>query len=404
MPTNPSETGNLKKVLTVKIHARVMITININVTDGLSNGAMGTVTNVVIDETTGKMSTILVSFDSKHVGQEAMYTSVYHSTNQNAVPIYQTQATFPIHKKASCQATGSQLPLTLAWSVAIHKCQGLTLPEFVIDMTPAKGKFRPGEAYAAFSRVRTIEKLHIINYTQNQIHVSEHVEKEMKRLRKSILPQMPSNLFHNVPGGVKLLHINIGSFNRKIADIKNNDIFQNADIIALNETHLQHSDTLTPDMMGLTQDRLIVHCDHNNKGGGVVLIVNTNLNPKHIRMKTVLEIVVVEISEPMQIIVISVYRPPSTQIDVFMNTMLEIIAQFQNVPTCIVGDFNEDVSMISNTRCCRMLSLQGFQQMINKPTHESGTIIDYVYVSQIVNYNTNSCHSDHDCILCVITV
>ena len=85
-----------------------------------------------------------------------------------------------------------------------------------MDMTPAKGKFRPVEAYVTFSRVRTLKKLHIINYTQNQIHVSEHVEKEMKRLRKNILPQMPSYLFYDVPGGVKLLYINIGNFNRKI--------------------------------------------------------------------------------------------------------------------------------------------------------------------------------------------
>ena len=99
MPTNPCETGNLKKIVTVKINARVMITTNINVTDGLTNGAMCTVTNVVIDERIGKMMTILVSFDSKHVGQEAMLTSVYKSTNQNAVPIYKTQATLPIHKK-----------------------------------------------------------------------------------------------------------------------------------------------------------------------------------------------------------------------------------------------------------------------------------------------------------------
>ena len=142
-----------------------MITTNIDVPDGLTNGAMGTVTNVVIDKTTGKISTILVAFDSKHVGQEAMYTSVYHSINQNTVPIHQTQATFPIQKKASFQATRSQFPLTLASAVTIHKCQGLTLPEIVIDMTPAKGKFKPGEAYVVFSRVRTLEKLHIINYT-----------------------------------------------------------------------------------------------------------------------------------------------------------------------------------------------------------------------------------------------
>ena len=41
----------------------------------------------------------------------------------------------------------------------------------------------------------------------------------------------------------------------------------------------------------------IAHCDCNNKGGGVAVIVNTNLKPKQIRMNTILEIVVVEISE-----------------------------------------------------------------------------------------------------------
>ena len=91
-----------------------------------------------------------------------------------------------------------------------------------------------------------------------------------------------------------------------------------------------------------------------------------------------------------------------------MNNMLEIIAQFQNVPTCIVSDFNENVSITSNTHSCRILRLQGFQQMINKPTHDSRTIIDHAYVSQIVNTIqtdvTDCYYSDHDCILCVITV
>ena len=115
----------------------------------------------------------------------------------------------------------------------------------------------------------------------------------------------------------------------------------------MNETHLGHSDTLTPDMMGRGKDMFIVHCDHNNRGGGVALIVNGNLNPKQTRMNTILEIVVVEIGEPIQMVVTSVYRPPLTPIDVCMNYMLEIIAQLQHVPTCIAGDFNEDVSVTS---------------------------------------------------------
>ena len=121
-----------------------MIVTNLDETDGLTNGAMGTVTNVVIEQTTGKKSVILVAFDSEHVGKEARYTSVCNSINQNAVPIHQTQATFPVDKKVSFQATRTQFPLTLAWAVTRHKCQGLTLSKIVIDMTHAKGKFKPG--------------------------------------------------------------------------------------------------------------------------------------------------------------------------------------------------------------------------------------------------------------------
>ena len=65
-----------------------MITMNIDVADGLANGAMGTVTNVVIDQNTGKMSVILVAFHSEHVGQETRHAGVYNSIHQNAVPIH----------------------------------------------------------------------------------------------------------------------------------------------------------------------------------------------------------------------------------------------------------------------------------------------------------------------------
>ena len=34
----------------------------------------------------------------------------------------------------SFHATRRQLSLALAWVVTIHKCQGLTLPEIVVDM------------------------------------------------------------------------------------------------------------------------------------------------------------------------------------------------------------------------------------------------------------------------------
>ena len=100
-----------------------------------------------------------------------------------------------------------------------------------------------------------------------------------------------------------------------------------------------------------------------------------------------------------------------------MNYMLAIIAQFHHILTCIVGDFNEDVSITSNTHCCAMFTSQAFKQMVtsqalkqmvSKPTHNSGTIIDHVYVSQTIHTmqtDVVDCYySDHDFILCIITV
>ena len=88
--------------------------------------------------------------------------------------------------------------------------------------------------------------------------------------------------------------------------------------------------------------------------------------------------------------------------------MLEIIAQFQHVPTCLVGDLNEDVSVTSNTHCCGMFRLQAFKQMVSKPTYDSGTITDHVYVSQKLNTMemnvTDFYYSDHDFILFATTI
>ena len=108
----------------------------------------------------------------------------------------------------------------------------------------------------------------------------------MRKLWKNILPQMPSNLFKDVLGGVKLLHCNIGNLKRKMEDIEDDDIFKDSDIISLNETHLGHSDMLTPDMMGTSKDVVIVCCDYNNRGGGVALIVKKKVNPKQIRINS----------------------------------------------------------------------------------------------------------------------
>jgi ATP-dependent exoDNAse (exonuclease V) alpha subunit len=52
--------------------------------------------------------------------------------------------------------TFTQFPLRLAYAMTIHKCQGLTLDEAHLDVRAAR---EPGQAYVAFSRVRSLSGL-----------------------------------------------------------------------------------------------------------------------------------------------------------------------------------------------------------------------------------------------------
>ena len=105
IPDKPSATGNLTKELKIKIGARVMITTNIDVNDGLTNGVMGMIVNILKDEEEVNVKVILVKFDNSDVGQSAKSQSLYKKVNRNAVPIVPFQASCQINSSSSCTAS-----------------------------------------------------------------------------------------------------------------------------------------------------------------------------------------------------------------------------------------------------------------------------------------------------------
>ena len=83
----------------MKVGARVMLTTNIDVSDGLTNGTVGTVKYVITEKITKRVKVILVEFDNRDVGQVAKFKSLYEHINSKAVPICKTQVIFPVHGK-----------------------------------------------------------------------------------------------------------------------------------------------------------------------------------------------------------------------------------------------------------------------------------------------------------------
>jgi len=80
-----------------------------------------------------------------------------------------------------------QIPLRLAWAVTVHKSQGQTYDEVLIDM--GRGAFSPGQTYVALSRVRSLEGLYLTRaIRQNDIMVDQNVVRFMSGAKAAPAP------------------------------------------------------------------------------------------------------------------------------------------------------------------------------------------------------------------------
>lgn len=69
----------------------------------------------------------------------------------------------------------SQIPLIYAWGITIHKAQGVTLGEAIMDI--GKNIFEYGQTYVALSRVKTLEGLYLTSFDFRKIVANPKVKK-----------------------------------------------------------------------------------------------------------------------------------------------------------------------------------------------------------------------------------
>ena len=69
----------------------------------------------------------------------------------------------------------SQIPLIYAWAITIHKAQGVTLGEAIMDI--GKNIFEYGQTYVALSRVKTLEGLYLTSFDFRKIVANPKVKK-----------------------------------------------------------------------------------------------------------------------------------------------------------------------------------------------------------------------------------
>ena len=138
LPDDFSKTGSLLKLLTVAVGMIYVMTVNVSVEDGLTNGATGIVKFIEYKmEGTNRPSIIWVLFDDPRIGRstrEKFFNRGFYNVNiqREWTPVFDTERTF-IYKYKTYQRL--QFPLRPAAAKTVHKAQGATVEKVVIDLT-----------------------------------------------------------------------------------------------------------------------------------------------------------------------------------------------------------------------------------------------------------------------------
>ena len=371
IPENKANTGGLVCELHLAVGAKVMLTVNVDVSDGLVNGARGTVQAII--KTGSEVTLVLVKFDHSWVGTKAVAQSQYHSQYPEAVPISRHKAVFCIGKNKAAEVSRRQFPLVLAWATTIHKVQGLTMDQIVVDMVDKM--FDAGQAYVAFSRVKTLEGLFIKNFKPANIRVNADFVSEMKRLSTQSLPSEPVPKVISLPreSWMKIGHLNVHSYLGKQEDIIRDKAMMQTNIMCFTETFLRPHQHIGHDSLPVQEECLVFRLDRLQTSiedlakGGIMILCPRSLQPARINIQhppqlEILSIMATSNKSGSRMCIVAVYKCPQQPLIAFLSLLGNYITNLpQIVPTIVLGDFNHNLLSSSvSSQLLQLMSSRGF--------------------------------------------
>lgn len=341
---------NLPSELDLVENVRYMVTTNVNVQDGLYNGALGTLKFIEFEN--NKAQAIYLDFDSSDIGSEARAARKrimdLNKINPKWTPIFRVKKQFNVLAKGTVQVSREQYPLQIAESRSIHKSQGLTQDTIVLD-TCGRNLTRQ-KLYTALSRARTLDGVFIVGKfvppsapTSNDL-----VTREIARMEQTCLltPKFMNLRIRSEINCIQIISHNVQSLKRHLSSIANDKTYVNSDFLLFQETWLRTSDTVlienfveltkNPSSTATAQGTIIYGKCNNKFVTSGVPATNKRAGSCHI------EITAIDID--CSLLILNVYKNPTCTNELFIEAMESyenLISRYQNV--LVMGDFNVDL-------------------------------------------------------------
>ena len=391
LPDDYSNTGQLMKSLTVVVGMIVVHTANVDVEDGLTNGATGVVKQIDFRMAgTNRPSIIWVLFDDPRVGRTTRekYRKLYNSSiNTDWTPVFDVQRTFIVNYKTFQRI---QFPLTPASGKSVWKAEGATVDRVVVDLSQEKTIRKiPHIHYVALSRVKRLQDLYILNLNEASMALDDDVNVEMHRLRtEAVLELCYVPLYKTDPGKIKIAFNNARSLHKHFRDVEFEPNVLAADAIGFAETRLCRRDENVH--YALKRFGLIRLDDAEKESGnrpyhGLVLYVKEYFQiQKVVKMQCKsFEFIFAGIYSIqrgyVQVVVLYKY-PRSSQTDFRKDIHQHLRPVIDlNVRLVILGDFNIQIDCV-NTEFVKIMETSfRCRQQIKQSTTDSGSILDLIF-------------------------
>ena len=377
------ETTQFMKVLQLKKGARVMLTHNINTSDGLVNGATGEVLGFEYHQDTDDKETtdpkaVIVKFYDPETGsqqREKFPGLCWKYTKENGTAIIRTTMNFNKQSKRgnthAVELHVDQFALRLNFACTGHKLQGITIQKGTDLVCHGSKKVPGGLYYVMLSRLRVIENLFLDqNFDISKIHCNTKALREVRMLEQRCVVQSYKEI------QIEIFYANIRSVVKHLEDLKKDLFAPKANFICLTETRL------ATDFSNeyLLEGYKLHHCSHTN-GNGVAFFAKETVHYSDVICfaNEHFQIISFVMHANIQIFVVYLKSNLTSVLkEEFLKKMTEM--QKKDFNQLILGDFNfhyGEKSVISE-----QFHQQGLTQMIKDGSHVQGNIIDQIYVDE----------------------
>ena len=405
-----SQTGGLPEIITLNTEQQYDIISNIDVTDGLINGAECCIKYIQTKKDQEQNIipiTVWVQFENEQIGKNHRNKNSYLYSNikihHNWTPINKIKRSFLVK---DIWIHRIQFPLRQAAARTIHVSQSSTYKKIYVDLktysNPPKTWWEHMH-YVALSRVTNYAGIYINDLNESQICVSKKVSHYLLDANKNHKLQTDIQLFQK--DKLNILFNNARSFKKYFHIAKNDKIILKQQINIFFESKLckfdQNANYVIPNFIIVRADQKKTINPHH----GIIAYIYKDIKINRIEYmsRETIDSLLINIEyNAKDITLVSVYNSPQNKYIEFEKHIIQIIEKEQiNAKNIILlGDFNIQISSPQYVQLSKKLLKYNMKQNISNYSTIYKTTIDYIF-STIDIYNIQNLHahwSDHNII------